>query len=193
MNPLVYFAAVILKVLQVNLLAALNFASVFLIKNVWKIKKRKKRKNVTKKRQKTFFTSNPSASSPAFGARADTAGYSSCIRLFQLVTLVSTWYLHTANTQNSHHRLRSRQMTHDWCWHLVTEPQREKNWQINKTRMLVIAASALTRVSESLGVNSNFRLSPNWRRQGWDGFAFGRRYDNGLICCAYQRRDTKRL
>jgi len=39
MNPLVYFVAVILKVLQVNLLAALNFASVFLIKNVWKIKK----------------------------------------------------------------------------------------------------------------------------------------------------------
>jgi len=41
------FVAVILKVLLVNLLAALNFANVFLeIKNVWKIinvKKRKKR------------------------------------------------------------------------------------------------------------------------------------------------------
>ena len=36
------FVAVILKVLLVNLLAALNFANVFLkiIKNVWKIKKR---------------------------------------------------------------------------------------------------------------------------------------------------------
>jgi len=40
-----------LKVLLVNLLAALNFANVFLkIKNLWKIKKRqKKRKNVTAK------------------------------------------------------------------------------------------------------------------------------------------------
>jgi len=35
----VNFVAVILKVLLVNLLAALNFANVFLIKNVWKIKK----------------------------------------------------------------------------------------------------------------------------------------------------------
>jgi len=34
-----------LKVLLVNLLAALNFANVFLkIENVWKIKKRQKRK-----------------------------------------------------------------------------------------------------------------------------------------------------
>ena len=41
MNPL-NFVAVILKVLLVNLLAALNVANVFLkiIKNVWKIKKR---------------------------------------------------------------------------------------------------------------------------------------------------------
>jgi len=38
-NPSVYFVAVILKVLLVNLLAALNFANVFKIKNVWKIKK----------------------------------------------------------------------------------------------------------------------------------------------------------
>jgi len=39
MNPL-NFVAVILKVLFVNLLAALNFANVFLkIKDVWKIKK----------------------------------------------------------------------------------------------------------------------------------------------------------
>jgi len=39
MNPL-NFVAVILKVLLVNLLAALNFANVFFkIKNVWKIKK----------------------------------------------------------------------------------------------------------------------------------------------------------
>jgi len=33
-------------VLLVNLLAALNFANVFLDKNVWKIKNVKKRKNV---------------------------------------------------------------------------------------------------------------------------------------------------
>ena len=41
MNPL-NFVAVILKVLLVNLLAALNFVNVFLKikKNVWKIKKR---------------------------------------------------------------------------------------------------------------------------------------------------------
>jgi len=39
MNPL-NFVAVVLKVLLVNLLAALNFANVFLNKNVWKIKKR---------------------------------------------------------------------------------------------------------------------------------------------------------
>jgi len=39
------FVAVILKVFLVNLLAALNFADVFLkIKNVWRIKKRLKRK-----------------------------------------------------------------------------------------------------------------------------------------------------
>ena len=38
MNPL-NFVAVVLKVLLVNLLAALNFANVFLNKNVWKIKK----------------------------------------------------------------------------------------------------------------------------------------------------------
>jgi len=39
MNPL-NFAAGILKVLLVNLIAALNFANVFKkIKNVWKIKK----------------------------------------------------------------------------------------------------------------------------------------------------------
>jgi len=50
-----------LKVLLVNLLAALNFAHVFLFKskkNVWKIRKRlKKVKNVTKikKRKKSFF------------------------------------------------------------------------------------------------------------------------------------------
>jgi len=38
MNPL-NFVAVILKVLLVNLLAALNFANVFFkIRNVWKIK-----------------------------------------------------------------------------------------------------------------------------------------------------------
>ena len=38
MNPL-NFVAVVLKVLLVNLFAALNFANVFLNKNVWKIKK----------------------------------------------------------------------------------------------------------------------------------------------------------
>ena len=49
--------AVILKVLLVNLLAALNFANVFKNKNVWKIKKRLKNvKNVTKiKKRKNFF------------------------------------------------------------------------------------------------------------------------------------------
>ena len=41
MNPL-NFVAVILKELLVNLLAALNFANVFLNKNVWKIKNVKK-------------------------------------------------------------------------------------------------------------------------------------------------------
>ena len=47
MNPL-NFVAVILKVILVNLLAALNFADVFKkTENVWKIKKRKK----------NFFTS----------------------------------------------------------------------------------------------------------------------------------------
>ena len=43
MNPLNFighFVAVFLKVLLVNLLAALNFANVFKNKNVWKIKKR---------------------------------------------------------------------------------------------------------------------------------------------------------
>jgi len=42
MNPLNFighFVAVFLKVLLVNLLAALNFANVFKNKNVWKIKK----------------------------------------------------------------------------------------------------------------------------------------------------------
>jgi len=53
-----------LKVLLVNLLAALNFAlPTFFkkIKNVWKIKNVKKRKNVTKikKRKKRFFASMP--------------------------------------------------------------------------------------------------------------------------------------
>ena len=44
--------------LLVNLLAALNFAIVFLIKNVWKIKNVKNVKNVTKvkKRKNVFFT-----------------------------------------------------------------------------------------------------------------------------------------
>jgi len=45
----VYFVAVIMKVLLVNLLAALNSANFFKIKNVWKIKKNVKNvKNVTK-------------------------------------------------------------------------------------------------------------------------------------------------
>ena len=47
MNPL-NFVAVILKVLLVNLLAALNFANVFKNKNVWKIENVKKVKNVIK-------------------------------------------------------------------------------------------------------------------------------------------------
>ena len=48
MNPL-NFVAVVLKVLRVNLLAALNFANVFLNKNAWKIKKTLNNvKNVTK-------------------------------------------------------------------------------------------------------------------------------------------------
>jgi len=38
----VYFVAVILTVLLVNLLAALNFANIFLkLKNIWKIKKKR--------------------------------------------------------------------------------------------------------------------------------------------------------
>ena len=46
----VCFVAVILKVLLVNLLAALNFANVFLKikKNLWKIKNVKTLQNVTK-------------------------------------------------------------------------------------------------------------------------------------------------
>jgi len=45
-----------LKVLLVNLLAALKFANVFLKnKNVWKIKKTLKRKNVTKIKNVTFY------------------------------------------------------------------------------------------------------------------------------------------
>ena len=56
-----YFVAVMLKVLLVNLLAALNFAKVFLKikKNVRKIKKRQKNvKNVTRiKNVKNVFTS----------------------------------------------------------------------------------------------------------------------------------------
>jgi len=54
----VYFVAVILKVLLVNLLAALNLANVFLNKNLLESKKTVKNvKNVTKikKRQKRFF------------------------------------------------------------------------------------------------------------------------------------------
>jgi len=59
MNPL-NFVAVILKVLLVNLLAALNFANVFSNKKTFgKLKNTLKRKNVTKikKHVKTFFTS----------------------------------------------------------------------------------------------------------------------------------------
>jgi len=49
MNQSVYFVAVSLKVLRVNLLAALNFANVFFKNNnVWKIKNVKNVKNVTK-------------------------------------------------------------------------------------------------------------------------------------------------
>jgi len=60
MNPL-NFAAAILKVLLVNLIAALNFANVFKkIKNVWKIKKvfkNVKKRDQNKKTLKTFSTS----------------------------------------------------------------------------------------------------------------------------------------
>jgi len=66
MNPL-NFVAVILKVLLVNLLAALNFANVILNKKVRKIKKtlkkRKKRDQNLKKNVKTFFTSVVKATS----------------------------------------------------------------------------------------------------------------------------------
>ena len=41
--------------LLVNLLAALNFVNVFYIKNVWKIKKRKKRDQNKKKRKNVFY------------------------------------------------------------------------------------------------------------------------------------------
>jgi len=55
---LCYFVAVSLKVLLVNLLAALNFVNVLKNKkNVWKINKPKNVKNVTKikKRKKNVF------------------------------------------------------------------------------------------------------------------------------------------
>ena len=58
-NPL-NFVAVILKVLLVNLLAALNFANVFfkIKKRLEKTLKRKKRYQIFfKKRKKRFFTS----------------------------------------------------------------------------------------------------------------------------------------
>jgi len=47
-------------VLLVNVLAALNFANVFLNKNAWKIKKnvnKRKKRDQHKKRKKRFFTS----------------------------------------------------------------------------------------------------------------------------------------
>jgi len=46
-----------LKVLLVNLLAALNFANFFKIKNVWKIKKTLKKRDQNEERKKTFFKS----------------------------------------------------------------------------------------------------------------------------------------
>jgi len=57
MNPLVYFVAVILKVLVVNLLAALNFAVFLIKKNVWKIKnvKERKKRDQNKKNVKRFY------------------------------------------------------------------------------------------------------------------------------------------
>jgi len=57
----VYFVAVILKVLLVNLLAAVNFANVFLNKKRLENKKRQKRKknvtNIKKTFKNVFFTS----------------------------------------------------------------------------------------------------------------------------------------
>jgi len=58
MNLLVYFIAVILKVLLVNLLAALNFAVFLKLKNVWKIKKtlkNVKKRDQNKTRKKRFL------------------------------------------------------------------------------------------------------------------------------------------
>jgi len=60
MNPLNFighFVAVFLKVLLVNLLAALNFANVFKNKNVWKIKnvKNVKKRDQNKKNVKKCF------------------------------------------------------------------------------------------------------------------------------------------
>ena len=60
MNPLNFighFVAVFLKVLLVNLLAALNFANVFKNKNVWKIKKtlKRKKRDQNKKNVKKCF------------------------------------------------------------------------------------------------------------------------------------------
>jgi len=55
---IVYFVAVILNVLLVNLLATLNFANVFFkIKNVWKIKnvKNVKNRDQNKKKRKNVF------------------------------------------------------------------------------------------------------------------------------------------
>jgi len=56
MNPL-NFVAVILKVLLVNLLAALNFANVFKNKNVWKIEnvKKSKKRDQNKNVKNRFF------------------------------------------------------------------------------------------------------------------------------------------
>jgi len=56
---MVYFVAVILKVFLVNLLAALNFANVFLnkkrLENKKNVKKRKKRDQNKKKRKRFFY------------------------------------------------------------------------------------------------------------------------------------------
>jgi len=80
MNPL-NFVAVILKVLLVNLLAALKFDKVFYNKkNVLKIKKTLKNVTEIKKTQKLFFTSMVVFTPPPIrGARSIVMSASVCL------------------------------------------------------------------------------------------------------------------
>ena len=57
--------------LLVNLLAALNFANVFLNKNVWKIKKTLKNVKKRDQNKKTFFIISPSFAGHLYPAAND--------------------------------------------------------------------------------------------------------------------------